>query len=151
MKRIIVYCVALLCAAPVAASTICAEDDVIAVVLDPTISGLSYSTNADLMEWTTTLPYGSVWGVAACLGVSGGGTGQIGPENLADSNGMPVVGGERTGNYCWCQMRHPARSRWVFYSNLPSCTSMCVGYCGGNGNAATTSTMRNGLFGAVGN
>ena len=153
MKRIIVCCVALLCAAPVAASTICAEDDVIAIVLDPTISPTKYTQTADLMEREITFPYGSVWGVAACIDVAGGAAGQIAPENFTDSNGAPVIGGERTGKYCWCQMRHPARSRWVYlksYGSIASCRGDCTGHYSCGGNVQRNATIQSAVFGSIG-
>lgn len=152
MKRIIACCVAILCAAPVVASTICAEDDVIAIVLDPTIAGTAYTADVALMEWGATFPYGSVWGVGACVDVAGTATGQIAPENFTDSNGEPVVGGEVTERHCWCQMRHPARSRWVFRrtnSSIDACRSLCAGYCGDN--VRNDAATRSGMFGSVGN
>ena len=153
MKRIIACGLAVLCAAPVAASTICAEDDVIAIILDPTINKTSsnaVSINAELMEWGTTFPYGSIWGVAACIGVAG----STGSENLTDSNGELVVGGERTGKYCWCQMRHPVRSRWVFlntYGSADACRTGCVNYCGCGSNVSSCAQMWLDMFGSVGN
>ena len=148
MKRVIVSCLALLCAAPVAASTICAEDDVIAIVLDPTIRFTSSSRNNDLMEWGATLPYGTLWGVAACIDVPGLAQGRIGPENLTDSNGEIVVGGEKTGKYCWCQMRHPARSRWVFHSVVYNCDTACIGWCADSFKGGSVAYA---LFDSVGN
>ena len=96
------------------ATTMCATDDTIAVVLDPMINGSSNSYNADLFEWNTTFSYGTVFGIATCVDTAGS-SNQVVAE-LKSSDGTVATGGERSGRYCWCQMTHPARSRWVFRS-----------------------------------
>ncbi|MBR5904626.1 MAG: InlB B-repeat-containing protein, partial [Alphaproteobacteria bacterium] len=40
------------------------------------------------------------------------------------------------GQYCWCRMTAPAKSKWVYVANLQSgsyddCKKRCPGYCGG--------------------
>ena len=131
------------------ATTMCATDDTIAVVLDPTIDGSTNAYNADLFEWNTTFSYGTVFGIATCVDTAGS-SNQVVAE-LKSSDGTVATGGERSGRYCWCQMTHPARSRWVFrdaYGSVDDCRSGCAVYCGGN--VRVRSGFRSAVFGSVG-
>lgn len=113
------------------ATTMCATDDTIAIVLDPMIGGSTNSYNADLFEWNTTFSYGTVFGIATCVDTAGS-SNQVVAE-LKSSDGTVATGGERSGRYCWCQMTHPARSRWVFRSadgSVDDCRSYCALHCG---------------------
>jgi len=133
---------------PAFATTMCAENDTIAVVLDPFVSGTNNSSNADLFEWSATFPYGTVWGIATCVDVAG--TGSTAVDELRDSNGELATGGERTGKYCWCQMTHPAVSRWVFQganSSVADCRSLCANGCG---SSVRSAGFRGGVFGSLG-
>jgi len=138
-----------LLAAPALATTMCAEDDVIAIVLDPTVNGTNYTYNADLFEWSAVFPYGTVWGIATCLDKSG--TGNVAVSDLRDTNGELVVGGERTGVNCWCKMTHPASSLWVFRNangSVADCRSNCANNCGNN--MRDNAAFRGGVFGSLG-
>lgn len=124
------------------ATTMCATDDTIAVVLDPMIGGSNYSFNADLFEWNTTFSYGTVFGIATCVDTAGS-SNQVVAE-LKSSDGTVATGGERSGQYCWCQMTHPARSRWVF-RGFGNCRHDCVIECG-----TSSVAFRAAMFGSVG-
>ena len=131
------------------ATTMCATDDTIAVVLDPMINGSSNSYNADLFEWNTTFSYGTVFGIATCVDTAGS-SNQVVAE-LKSSDGTVATGGERSGRYCWCQMTHPARSRWVFrtaFGSVGNCGSGCAGLCGNN--VRSDSGFRSAVFGSLG-
>ena len=131
------------------ATTMCATDDTIAVVLDPMINGSTAAYNADLFEWSTTFSYGTVFGIATCVDTAGS-SNQVVAE-LKSSDGTVATGGERSGRYCWCQMIHPARSRWVFlnvYGSVAVCRSGCARDCGFNGR--TGSGFRSAVFGSLG-
>ena len=150
MKKIILSVLIAMFCASAGATTMCATDDTLAIVLDPIIGGTNHSSNADLFEWSATFPYGTVWGIATCVDTSGSSNTAV--EELRDSNGEIATGGERTGRYCWCQMTHPANSRWVFrsaYGSVAACGSYCAVSCGAN--VRDYSGFRAGVFGSVGN
>ena len=131
------------------ATTMCATDDTIAVVLDPMIGGSNYTYNADLFEWNTTFSYGTVFGIATCVDTAGS-SNQVVAE-LKSSDGTVATGGERSGRYCWCQMTHPARSRWVFqhaYGSVDGCGSICASGCGDD--VRYGSGFRSAVFGSLG-
>ena len=150
MKKLIISGLIAMFCASAGATTMCATDDTLAIVLAPVINGTDHSSNSDLFEWSATFSYGTLWGIATCVDTSG--TVNTAVEELRDSNGEIATGGERTGRYCWCQLAHPARSRWVFrhsYSSAGECRSLCTNGCGSN--IQNFSASRTGLFGAVAN
>ena len=131
------------------ATTMCATDDTIAVVLDPMINGSTNAYNADLFEWNTTFSYCTVFGIATCVDTAGS-SNQVVAE-LKSSDGTVATGGERSGRYCWCQMTHPARSRWVFQvagGSVDACGSGCAYNCGNN--VRCYSGFRSAVFGSLG-
>lgn len=131
------------------ATTMCATDDTIAVVLDPMIGGSTSAYNADLFEWNTTFSYGTVFGIATCVDTAGS-SNQVVAE-LKSSDGTVATGGERSGRYCWCQMTHPARSRWVFLyarGSVDNCGSDCAANCGRDVRGG--SGFRSAVFGSLG-
>ena len=150
MKKIMMAGLIAMFCASAGATTMCATDDTLAIVLDPVISGISNTHNSDLFEWSATFSYGTVWGIATC--VDTGGQVNCPVEELRDSNGEIATGGERTGKYCWCKMTHPAVSRWVFrhtFASVGGCEYHCANYCGRD--VRDESEFRAGLFGSVGN
>ena len=150
MKKLIISGLIAMFCASADATTMCATDDTLAIVLDPVINGTANSYNPDLFEWSATFSYGTVWGIATCVDTSG--TSNTAVEELRDSNGEIATGGERTGKYCWCQLSHPAKSRWVFRaarSSVAVCGSSCAGYC--SGDVRNSSAFRAVVFGSLGN
>ena len=150
MKKLIISGLIAMFCASADATTMCATDDTLAIVLDPVINGTANSYNPDLFEWSATFSYGTVWGIATCVDTSG--TSNTAVEELRDSNGEIATGGERTGKYCWCQLSHPAKSRWVFrYANssVADCGSYCARICGIY--VRNNSAFRAGVFGSLGN
>ncbi|MBD5400164.1 hypothetical protein HDR61_00225 [bacterium] len=136
---------------PSMATTMCAADDTVSVVLDPLVAGTNHSYNTELFEWSATFPFGTVWGIATCVETTGK-YGVAADGDLIDSaTGDVATGGERTGPQCWCQMTHPLLSRWVFretFASVDSCRSDCANYCGYY--VRSSSAMRGGVFGSVG-
>lgn len=150
MKKLIISSLIAMFCASAGATTMCATDDTLAIVLDPLINGTAHSYNTDLFEWSATFSYGTVWGIATCVDTSG--TSNTAVEELRDSNGEIATGGERTGKYCWCQLSHPAKSRWVFRgatSSVADCWSYCAINCGYY--VRSDSAFRGGVFGSLGN
>ena len=143
MKRILIALIILCVATPLHATTMCAAEDTTAVILDPSIGGTGYKSDTNTMTWNTTFPYGTIYGVAACLSVNGGTQGTINYD-------LDAGGGEKEGGYCWCKMTHPASSRWVFNnsSSASHCASNCASYCARD--AHSNAALRSGLFGSVG-
>ncbi len=150
MKKLIISSLIAMFCASAGAITMCATDDTLAIVLDPVINGTANSFHRDLFEWSTTFSYGTVWGIATCVDTSGAPNTAV--EELRDSNGEIATGGERTGRYCWCQLSHPAKSRWVFRnadSSVADCGWNCAFICGYY--VRHYSAFRAGLFGSLGN
>ena len=113
---------------PTYATTMCAANDSVAVVLDPSINYTTISVDKEVMTWSATFPYGIISGVSACINV----TGQMPVKNLTHTvNGVTktVVGGEQTGSNCWIRMTHPVVSQWVFYraiADADTCFDKCL-------------------------
>ncbi len=150
MKKLIISSLIAMFCASAGATTMCATDDTLAIVLDPVINGTTHSFNTDLFEWSATFSYGTVWGIATCVDTSGAPHTAV--EELRDSNGEIATGGERTGRYCWCQLSHPAKSRWVFrhaHSSVADCRADCANICGNY--VLFHPAFRTGLFGSLGN
>ncbi len=149
IKKLLIFGVISLVCIGARATIMCAADDALAIVLDPQIPGTTYAYNAPLFEWNTTFPYGTVWGIATCITTPSSSP----TDNLIDTDtGDVVTGGERTGKYCWCQMNHPVKSRWVFrgaYGSVGECRSDCAYYCGHI--VQSHSSFRRSVFGSVGN
>ena len=138
MKKMFVILSLIAFAMPSYASTMCVANDMVAVVLDPSIDGTNYTYDAANMLWTTNFDYGNVSGDALCSTTSGS-YATVGTPN--ESGG---------GQYCWCRAQHPVASLWVFNADRGSsgncardCASDCAYY--GRINAA----FRAGLFGSV--
>ncbi len=149
MKKILMCLCMCMALRPAAATTMCAEDDVVAGALDPMINGTNHTSNSEIFEWSAVFPYGTVWGIATCVDTSGTTYGAV--DELRDSNGEIATGGERTGRYCWCQMTHPLKSRWLFRhagSSVAACGSSCADHCGLD--VRDNSGLRAGVFGSVG-
>jgi len=150
MKKIIIGAIMLITGTVAHATTMCATDDTIAIVLDPAINGTNHTSNNEIFEWSSVFSYGTVWGIATCVDTNG--SYGVAVDELRDSNGELAKGGERTGKYCWCQMTHPAVSRWVFRhacGSVADCRSDCAIHCGGN--VRYYSAFRAGVFGSLGN
>ena len=129
--------------------TMCVQNDNVAVVLDPSVAGTTYTYDNALGRWDTTFPYGHVIGISACINTSG--SYGVAKSQLKDGEN-DVVGGEVTGPRCWCKMTHPAVSLWVFNysaSSASGCASNCTSYCGFS--VQYSSDFRAGLFGSVAN
>jgi hypothetical protein len=153
MKKILLILMMML-AMPVYATTMCAVNDSVAVVLDPTIGGNNYSYDATLGTWWASFSYGTIRGISACLNSNKGKSmgGYVSQLTDVDNNGDTnlVVGSEKYGRYCWCKMTHPAASLWVFIydrGSPASCASNCAYYCGYG--ARADEALRVGLFGSV--
>ena len=136
-------------AIPAFGTTMCVQNDNVAVVLDPSVAGTTYTYDNALGRWDTTFPYGHVIGISACINTSG--SYGVAKSQLKDGEN-DVVGGEVTGPRCWCKMTHPAVSLWVFSGSSSStsvCASSCAGRCGNF--VLSNSAFRAGLFGSVAN
>jgi len=156
MKRFVLILSLICVALPSFGTTMCAINDSVSVVLDPSVggdSGGTFDSNAGI--WYATFSYGTIYGIAACLSTNNGKSMGGYVANLTDTNPdtnvtASVVGGERNGQYCWCKMTHPAASSWVFrcdYGSPSYCASNCVYRCGDS--ARNDSSLRAGLFGSA--
>ena len=139
---------------PSFATTMCAVNDSVAVVLDPSVGGTAGGAfNSATSTWSATFPYGMIYGVSACLNVGQGKSQGYYESQLTDTNNGEtnlVVGTEKYGRYCWCKMTHPVASLWVFNydsGSAASCASNCAAICGDY--ARRREALRVGLFGSI--
>ena len=135
-------------AIPALAVSVCAKDSIVAVVLDPTIGGNSYTYNNSTGVWKTVFSYGNVSGISTC--VSTAPTGGRGSVKTSAGTALDSPGGETSGGYCWCKMTHPMSSLWAFFGDLgvaSACASNCAYGCGNYVRASAD--LRSGLFGSV--
>ena len=135
---------------PSFATTMCAVNDSVAIVLDPQINASgNHAFNAITMTWNVPFPYGPIYGIAAC--VDKGGTTNQATTHLTATDGTVVTGSfDTTGQYCWCKITHPVSSRWVFNvrtGSASACASNCALYCGSY--VRSNAALRGGLFGSI--
>ena len=154
MKNLVLI-IPILLTIPAYATTMCAKNDSVAVVLDPSISSSNpndYLFDNNTGIWGAQFPYGKISGISACLNTGSGKTRGYTKPMLMDIDNINVVGGEKKGQYCWCKMTHPASSQWVFVYNDGSkerCISRCPYICGVN--PPIYEDVRVGLFGSISN
>ena len=147
--KYVLLAIMMIISAPVLAVSVCTKDSVVTVVLDPTISGTSYTHNNSTGVWKTVFSYGNVSGISTC--VPDAPSGSMGSITTKETGGyLDAVGGATTGQYCWCKMTHPMSSLWAFGTDNGSaadCASRCTAYCGGD--VQLNAALRSGLFGSV--
>ena len=123
---------------PAHSSTMCVANDMVAVVLDPSINGTDYTYDAANMLWTTMFDYGNISGDALCSTTSG---------SYATVGTPDEAGG---GQYCWCRATHPVASLWVFRNadgSSDNCANACASLCAYN--VRDYAAFRAGVFGSV--
>ena len=120
---------------PTYATTMCAANDTVAVVLDPSISGINYGYNSNDGSWVQVYSYGRVSGISACLSSTHGQVscqGAVAHLYDTDNNGKTklVTGSEFYGTYCWCRITHPVKSLWTYRSPRGNtCAATCAEDC----------------------
>ena len=132
------------------ATTMCAANDTVAVVLDPSITITNYSKDDVMKTWWAWSPQGTVYGISACLSSAKGKSQGGSVARLTDTiNGETqlITGGETNGSYCWCRLTHPVSSLWVFRNSNSDCASGCANACGYYFRDYVA--LRRGLFGSV--
>ncbi|MBQ6110583.1 MAG: hypothetical protein IJL05_04335, partial [Alphaproteobacteria bacterium] len=115
----------------------CAPNDTVAIVLDASRKGGSYDNSWSSSKVTVYMPFGTIYGVAACLdsdyGVQGDNSVYTDNNGVLMYNGNVVVGGENNGYYCWCRITYPIMSNWIFIAGptwyLESSHSPCAWRC----------------------
>ena len=151
MKKIITI-IMILFTIPVHATTMCAMDDTVAVVLDPSLSITNYVSNNTMGTWNAWNAKGTVHGISACLNYGQGKSRGYTEARLTDTNNGEthlVNGSEKYGSYCWCRLTHPVSSLWVFERvSGAKCASECAGSCGYSFRNAGD-LLRGGLFRSV--
>ena len=131
------FTICLIISIPTYATTMCAANDTVAIILDPSIQIASVGT-LEMERWWAHSSYGTLYGIGACLNSTHGKARGGSLANLTDTNNNGetnyVTGSERYGRYCWCRLIHPVSSLWVYggasYGSASSCASDCVAYCG---------------------
>ena len=136
---------------PTYATTMCAANDTVAVVLDPDVGSNGYGLSAD-GTWWLQFPYGRVSGISACIdsthGLSRGQTMEK-LYDIHDGKQHIVTGSETYGEICWCKIIHPVVSVWVLDGGRgkscggTTCASNCISYFGGS------TLFRNSLYGTI--
>ena len=99
---------------PSYATTMCAANDTVAVILDPSIPSKKYTTDSQTRAHIGEYSYGILKGQYACH----------------DSKTIKPLGGELIGRYCWARLTHPVLSKWMFLydygdNNLGNCKQYC--------------------------
>ena len=149
MKRIIMMLIMMI-TIPTYATTMCAANDTVAVVLDPSLSITNYTSDNTAFTFSFWNAQGTYYGIAACISSNKGKSQGGYVSRLTDTiNGETklITGGEKNGNNCWCRLTHPVSSLWVFNNSHSSCTSLCANFCGSY--ARSYDVLRGGLFGSV--
>ena len=164
MKKILSI---ILCLVPVVsfATSMCVEDDTVAVVLDPSQNGTTSvytpigGSDASAGTWNVTFTWGRIYGVSTCVSAN---YGDVVTEII--DNGDVVGGGEKNGGTCYCRMTHPAVSAWMLKytstntdANINACVSgtnsncstACVSYHGGLHTLKTGYALRQKIFGSI--
>ena len=121
---------------PSYATTMCAANDTVTVVLDPSIDSTgsvnqNYFDSATMICWAP-YSYGRLEGQYACVN--------------ADTE--KIVGGERYGGVCYVRITHPVLSLWVYAVNYGSAQN-CNSYCGNR--LRGDAILRTSLFGSITN
>ena len=148
MKKIFIVFLILICG-PVFATSMCVNDDTVAVVLDASINGTGGSNSpikTGTGDWNVTFSYGRVYGISACVSKNYGSV-----VNEITDNGAIITGGEANGGTCYCKMLHPAVSAWAlsYSTSATVCASSCAANCDtGNGLRQSTS-FRMSVFGSI--
>ncbi len=156
MKRFFIIS-ALTIIMPTYATTMCAQNDTVAVILDPSIIATSYGSDATTGTWWAQFPFGRVSGTAAMLNKSctqGQAISQLTDTNNGETK--LVVGGEKYGRVCWCKITHPTTSKWVCNitainyggSDFTGCVNLCGRFLT---NTYHNSALESGLFGSISN
>ena len=144
---------------PSYATTMCAINDTVAVVLDPSVAGSASAVDNSTGVWTFFSPYGTMQGLAACINKSDDSYNHVLKDDRNNDGILTkVIGNERYGQYCWLKIMHPVSSRWVLARNYGSqggCNSLCFGTSdwfalGGLFNRNENS-LKSKLFGSISN
>jgi len=118
-------CIMLANSAP--AKELCVSNDTVAIVLDATVT--PSSRNPDTCnyqtEWSVQTSYGKISGLPACLSAF--------KATIVDFvDGVRVMGGEQNGEHCFCGIKHPVISSFVYANSLGSletCIKQCACNC----------------------
>lgn len=163
MKKILVLCIFVLMSMHANASTLCAADNTIPIVLNPEIGRTSYKYNDAPGEFSITFPYGTIYGVGTCVSTKPNNGNDLRKTLVDTTTGKVVTGREELGQYCWCQITHPVKTYWMpsyNHSETLSCVSGCASDCVLNssiysfiynyGIAYSNSSARQKLFSTIG-
>lgn len=137
---------------PTHATTMCAANDTVVVVLDPSIPFNGQSTTSTPEAWFAWASYGTIRGISTCINHGGGERYHLHDINNEGRN-IVVSGGENYGKYCWCRLTHPASSLWHYhtsYSSASDCAYGCYAKCS-NDIKYGGKTIANSLFGSIEN
>lgn len=134
------------------ATTMCAINDSVPIILDPSINQNEYGYDKTTGTWWVQFPYGRISGISACLKKSSSPGRTVAGLQDTDDNGQlrTIIGSEKYGDNCWCKMTHPAFSLWTYnlyvYGGYGTCKNNCEELC-----AKKNYEIRQGLFGSVSN
>lgn len=130
------------------ATGMCVHTNSYVVQLSTSRNGVSVETG-DAGAWTVTFDYptssfntNTVKGSSACNEIAG-------TVNTADDT-VSSISGESTGVHCWCAMKKPLVSDWVYsgaYASTDACGTACATACANN--VKTSSTFRTAMFNAI--
>lgn len=150
MKISNIFFILTLLAVPVSAfaTGMCVHTNSYVVQLSTSRDGVSVEIG-DAGSWIVTFDYptssfntNTLKGSSACNEIAG-------TVNTADAT-VSSVSGETTGAHCWCAMKKPLVSDWVYsgaYASATACGTACATACANN--VKTSSTFRTAMFNAI--
>ena len=131
------------------ATSMCVHTGSYVVTMSVSKNGVSSSDSGD-GTWTATFNY-PLSNKVNNNNVMIGGWGcndTTGSENVADSN--LDTSSSDTGVNCWCVLRSPLMSKWVFvheYGTSAECSAGCAANCGRH--AQTSSAFRGAMYNTI--
>ena len=159
MKKLLtLICMFTICVSAYATDT-CLHDNTTVLTIWKSKNGVRTSFNNSDKTWTVTMDYNmlpldpsskTIYGLSTCNEIStntAGGTVSRGDANvyLRDSK-------IDAGPYCWCQMRAPVSSWWVFYNQYAdagTCASKCASDCASAISNNTNNFRTQGVYMAI--
>ena len=137
-----------------AGTTMCAANDTVAVVLDPSINSTRAGRDPTIGTWWVAHPYGTISGIAASINRQANNYEVISKLTDTDNEGNAkiITGGEKYGKQCWCRMTHPAQSKWIYNHAATQNNRECLSGCAEMLNNQHYQTdLRIGMFGSIEN
>ena len=135
----------------------CVPNDTVSIILDSSKSAGGYAGNGGYWTFKSKYPANNnsytIQGIAACLTSNY----QYGVNKaVLIDNGVVVVGGETSGQYCFCKLTYPVMTSWhlldanAYFDGINNdCATGCSGACGWH--LQNNKSFRKSLFNSIQN